>query len=215
MGFWGIFTPKNAVFNVKMRAFSQAEKHIMVNVYLTEKIFFANEISRRELFVKKITVSLLIVLTAFAVVFSAFAVNAPAEDSSKAGESIPDSTLIDYGYLKVFKEELKKEILDEIAQNGGLSGGSGYTDVSLTEGQMVILSPNCEIIFRGGSAVAVTSSCFDGEGITDVSVNTELFSGMPLEFGHIYYPSGSSAKKAILITGQTAHFTLKGSYEIV
>ncbi len=164
---------------------------------------------------KKISVSLLIVLTALAVTLSAFAVNAPAEDASAADAAVPDNTLIDYGYLKVFKEELKKEILAEIAENGGLSGGSGYTDVSLKEGQMVVLSPDCEIIFRGGSAVAITSACSEGEGITDISVNTEIFSGMALEFGHIYYPSGSSAKKAILITGQTAHFTLKGSYEIV
>ncbi len=165
---------------------------------------------------KKIIVSLVIVLVAFAVVFSAFAVNTPAENSSDSHSSVPDGALVDYGYLKVFKEELKKEILAEIAENGGLSGGSsGYTDISLEEGQMIVLSPDCEVIFRGGSAVAVTSACSEGEGITDISLNTEIFSGMGLEFGHIYYPSGSSAKKAILITGQTAHFTLKGSYEIV
>ncbi len=165
---------------------------------------------------KKIFVSLVIVLTALAVSVSAFGVNISADGSSDTEVSIPDSTLIDYGYLKVFKEQLKQEILAEIAENGGLSGGnSGYTDVTLEEGQMIVLSPDCEVIFRGGSAVAVTSDYNQGEGITDLSVNTEIFSGMALEFGHIYHPSESSAKKAILITGQSAYFTLKGSYEIV
>lgn len=170
---------------------------------------------------KKFIVSLLAVSVALVGFASAFALNISAEDASASESSVAavdnydvDNAPVSRDFLFKQLEEFKKQLLDEIGQ-GGFSGGSAYHDLTLTEGQMILLGADCEIIFRGGSASAITSSCKEGDGITDISAEAELFSGEALKFGHIYYPSGSDAKKAILITSSNAHFTLKGNYDIV
>ena len=146
-------------------------------------------------------------------VTSAFVISGAAENGG-AETSVPDNTLITYGYLQQFREELKQEILNELAQGGGVTVDSVYKDISLTAGQTIILSPDSEIIYRGGGAVAITSSNGEGEGLTDMSVGRELFSGASLEFGHIYFASASDSKKAVLVTGEKAYFTVRGDYDI-
>lgn len=150
-------------------------------------------------------------------VTGAFAISGAAEKNERAlsKDSIPDDTLITYGYLKQFKEELKQEILNEIAANGGsVTVESTYKDISLNVGQTLILSPETEVIYRGGGAVAVTSSNGQAQGLTDMSVGKELFSGELLEYGHIYFASATDSKKAILVTGDKAYFTVRGDYDI-
>lgn len=173
---------------------------------------------------KKFIVSLLAVSVALAVFASAFALSISAEDvsadeASKAVSAVDNFDVsnapVSRDFLFNQLEEFKKQLLAEIGEGGVSTGGSGYHDVTLTEGQMILLGADCEVIFRGGSASAITSSCNQGDGITDVSAETELFSGEALEFSHIYYPSGSDAKKAILVTSSNAYFTLKGTYDIV
>ena len=139
-----------------------------------------------------------------------------AENEAKDdGEfSIPADTPVTYGYLEKFKEELRKEIIDELTAGEGVKISGDYEDVTFDKGQIIIPASGTEIIYRGGGAEAVTSSKRALDGITDSSVNKELFSGDALEFGHIYYPSDSDAKKAIVITGEHAHFTIRGEYEV-
>lgn len=159
---------------------------------------------------KKFIVPLMIV--AICIVSMPFAM---VSSSAEGDVSIPDDTPVSYGYLLgEFKEQLKQELLAELAQDGGITLNSLYQDVSATEGQLILLSADCEVIYRGGGAVAVSSSDKANEGITDMSEQTELFSGEALEYGHIYYSSESESKKAILITGSKAYFTIRGSYEI-
>ena len=151
-------------------------------------------------------------------VTGAFAISGAAEKSERAlsEDSIPEGTLITYGYLEQFREELKQEILNEIAANGGsVTVESIYKDISLTSGQTLILSPETEIIYRGGGAVAITSSNDVAQGLTDMSASKEIFSGKALEYGHIYFASASDSKKAILVTGDKAYFTVRGDYDIV
>lgn len=135
--------------------------------------------------------------------------------SAEGDASIPDDTPVSYGYLLgEFKEQLKQELIAELANEGGITLNTLYQDVSAEEGQLILLSPNSEIIYRGGGAVAISSSGDEKEGITDMSEGTELFSGEPLEYGHIYYSSESESKKAVLVTGTKAYFTVRGDYEI-
>lgn len=134
--------------------------------------------------------------------------------SSSAEDKIPDDTLVNYGYLQKFKEELKQELIEELTAQGGITVTTTYEDVSFKEGQIIVLAPDCELIYRGGGAVVITSSKQENEGITDMAEGRELFSGEPLEYGHIYYASESESHKAILITGGTAYFTVRGDYEI-
>ena len=166
---------------------------------------------------KKFKIFFVVACILLLTVTGAFAINGAAEKSERAlsEDSIPDSTLITYGYLEQFREELKQEILNEIAANGGsVTVESIYKDISLTSGQTIILSPETEIIYRGGGAVAITSSNGESQGLTDMSVGKELFSGGALEYGHIYFASASDSKKAILVTGDKAYFTVRGDYDI-
>lgn len=148
------------------------------------------------------------------------ALNGSAENSSHGDavaiseESIPENTLITYGYLEQFREELKQEIIAELTASGGITVATAYNDISAREGQVIILAPDSELIYRGGGAVAITASNASGEGITDMSAGRELFSGERLEYGHIYYASESESRRAVLVTGSTAYFTVRGEYEI-
>ncbi len=168
---------------------------------------------------KKVIILLTALLTVIVLMASAFVLNGSAEKSSEEAaaaseSSIPENTLITYGYLQQFKEELKQEIINELTANGGITVETAYSDISLKEGQTLILSAESEVIYRGGGAIAITSSNLEGEGITDMSLGKELFSGVSLEYGHIYYASASDSKKAILVTGDTAYFTVRGDYDI-
>ena len=159
---------------------------------------------------------LLIPLLLAALVASAMPISAliSAAEANETSSAIPDDTAITYGYLKIFKEQLRQEIIAELTASGGITVTTDYEDISFSEGQMIILSPNAELIYRGGGAVAITSSNAQNEGLTDMSIGRELFSGESLEYGHIYYASESSSRKAVLITGGTAYFTVRGDYEI-
>ncbi len=138
-------------------------------------------------------------------------VKTSSESSSDA--LIPDETLVTYGMLLKLKDELKQEIIANFTENG-ITVQSTYNDIRVNEGELLILSPETEVIYRGGGAVAITSSNGKNEGITDMSGATEIFSGTALEYGHIYHASSSESKKAILVTGNSAYFTVRGEYEI-
>lgn len=130
-------------------------------------------------------------------------------------ESIPDDAVITYGYLQSILEELRLELLEELASAGGtVTIESAYKDMTLQKGDVLVLSTDCEAIFRGGNAAVITSTCHEGEGLTDLSVGTECFSGDLLQFGHIYYKTNGESRAYILITGDKASFTLRGTYEI-
>lgn len=138
---------------------------------------------------------------------------AKTASESNSDALIPDETLVTYGMLLKIKDELRQEIVSELLQDG-VSVQTTYNDICVNQGELLILSPDSEIIYRGGGAIAITSSEGQTEGITDMSANTEIFSGMPLEYGHIYHSSASEATKAILVTGDRAYFTVRGDYEI-
>lgn len=171
--------------------------------------------------VRKITVSL-IVVALVAILLPIAVMMTSAENGSDnqnisdlSQDFIPDDTAVTYGYLKMFKEQLRQELIDELTAQGGITVTTTYEDISLKQGEMLLLSPNSEIIYRGGNAVVVSSSANSTEGITDMSQNKELFSGEALEYGHVYFASASEAKKAVLVTGSNAYFTVRGDYEIV
>ena len=151
---------------------------------------------------------LILPLIAVLLVVSVYPILATASsaESARSEMNIPDDTLINYGYLQKFREELTAQ--------GGITVATEYKDVSFKEGQMILLAPDAEIIYRGGGAVVITSSGEENEGITDMAEGRELFSGEALEYGHIYYASESESRKAILVTGAKAHFTVRGDYEI-
>lgn len=146
---------------------------------------------------------------------SAETADGEAKNASESNSDalIPDETLVTYGMLLKIKDELRQEIVSELLQDG-ISVQTTYNDICVNQGELLILSPDSEIIYRGGGAIAITSSEGQTEGITDMSANTEIFSGMPLEYGHIYHSSASEATKAILVTGDRAYFTVRGDYEI-
>ena len=133
-------------------------------------------------------------------------------ESTKA--AIPDDAIVTYGALKEYLEQFKQEILQSIQPDQGGTQSGQYSEISVKQGSFIYIHENTELIYRGGGAAVITPTDTAGWGIKDMSMGTELFSGAPLEYGHIYYSDSANGKKAILITGATAYFTVKGDYEI-
>ena len=109
---------------------------------------------------KHVSVALAVFASAFALSISAEDVS--ADEASKAVSAVDNFDVsnapVSRDFLFNQLEEFKKQLLAEIGEGGVSAGGSGYHDVTLTEGQMILLGADCEVIFRGGSASAITSS---------------------------------------------------------
>lgn len=164
---------------------------------------------------------------AVAVLFAAvsFCVSAAGSEDT----SIDPDALITYGYLQSVLEDLKLEILAELSESiqngemslptdipqegGNITVGSTYSDVSFPNGTVLVLGSDAEAIFRGGDAVILTVSQAEGTGITDLSAGKECFSGEMLSFGHIYCKTETKSRAYILVTGDKAAFTMRGTYE--
>ena len=158
---------------------------------------------------------LLLLALTLALLFTGVMCALPLRVSADGETSIPDNAVVTYGYLQSVLEDLRLQLLEELAgQGGSITIESEYKEVSLKKGDILVLSTDCEAIFRGGSAAVITSTCKEGEGLTDLSMGTECFSGDLLAFGHIYYKTRGDSRAYILITGDKAAFTLRGTYEI-
>ncbi len=161
---------------------------------------------------RKILITLVaMLLSVLFVLGSVVVINA---ESTKT--AIPDDAIVTYGALKEYLEQFKQEILQSIQpdQTPNQGGNGQYSDISVNQGSFIYIYESTELIYRGGGAAVITPSDTAGWGITDMSEGREIFSGAPLEYGHIYYSDSAKGKKAILITGETAYFTVKGDYEI-
>ena len=165
---------------------------------------------------------------ALSVLFGALSLGVFAKGDGDS--SVDPNALITYGYLQSILEDLKLEILADISesiQNGSttvpsdtpddgdsdITVGSPYTDITFASGTVLVLGSDAEAIFRGGDAVVITVSQSEGTGITDLSAGLECFSGEMLSFGHIYYKTDKKSRAYILVTGDKAAFTMRGTYE--
>ena len=132
-----------------------------------------------------------------------------------SAEETEDDPLVTLSYVnEVLKPQIIAEVLEQLGDGVVVTGNSAYKDIFTEGGKMLRLGSDCEFIYRGGGAVIITTSTDMGDGVTDMSARTEFFSGKTLEFGHVYYASESDARKFILITGERAYFTIRGSYEV-
>ena len=126
-----------------------------------------------------------------------------------AEQSDDDYILVTPDYIEnVLKEQLRKELLGE-----GQLGQ--YHDAELTNGQIIALGEDCEIICRSTGVSAITTATGEGNGLADLSDGTEIFSGTSLTPGKMYFGGQNGSGKYILITGEKATLTLKGNYEII
>ncbi len=137
-------------------------------------------------------------------------INAFAEGET----SEEDYYLISASDLATLREDIRKEVLAEFQDKLDAALNTGYKEVEAMQGQVVVLAHDSEIICREGTAVAITSSNTEGEGLLDISVAKELFSGQRLERSHIYSVSESGSVVAVLVIGEKASFTIRGNYEI-
>lgn len=156
-------------------------------------------------------------LLAGLLLLSVFVLPASGAEASEGETSTP--ALVSIEYLQNQLEALRKELLAAIAgaSNGGASEEvpqGAYRDVTLPRGSVITLGDDAEVIFRGGNAVLLTVSSGEGEGATDLAAGEELFSGDALQFAHIYYKTTSHGRVSLLVTGERAAFTLKGTYAI-
>lgn len=137
-------------------------------------------------------------------------------------ESDPPA-LVSEEYLQKQLDALRKELLEAIGHASGDVSGlpdaeepqeGAYRDVTLPKGSVITLGEDAEVIFRGGYAVALTVSDQTDAGLTDLATGEETFSGDFLKFAHIYYKSAPDSRVSLLVTGEKAAFTLKGTYDI-
>lgn len=136
-----------------------------------------------------------------------------------SGAEADPPALVSQEYLQKQLDALRKELLEAIGNGSGLpvvgdTQESAYRDVTLSRGSVITLGENAEVIFRGGNAVVLTVSDQAGAGLTDLASEEEIFSGALLAFAHIYYKSAPNGRVSLLVTGEKAAFTLKGTYEI-
>ncbi len=158
---------------------------------------------------KKIILPLLLSLVmTVALILSAVTAFAETKDTSEE-----DYYLISAKDLETLREDIRKELLAEFQDELENANKAGYKEVTATRGQVVILAHDSELIYRGGGAVAITSSNSKNDGLTDISSEKEIFSGQKLDYCHIYV-SKSQSVKAVLVTGEQASFTIRGNYEI-
>ncbi len=152
------------------------------------------------------------VIPAFAATVLITAVLSAGASADPSGEtSIDDKALVTYGYLRTFREELKQEILNEIGNMGGTIS-SDYEEITLKCGDVISLAEGTEVIFRGGNAVTVCASDEDEAGFTDFSSSEQCGSGTFLQPGHIYYKTKAESVAYIVVTGDHAAFTIRGTY---
>lgn len=143
---------------------------------------------------------------------------APVSDTPAPVSDTP--VLVSQEYLQKQLEALRQELLEALAAGSGAPAGNGapkesvYRDVTLPRGSVIALGEDAEAIFRGGNAVVLTVSEGEGEGVTDLATGEELFSGALLQFAHIYYKSAPEGRAYLLVTGEKAAFTLKGTYAL-
>lgn len=156
---------------------------------------------------KRVFCAVVPALAASALLSAALLSGVSADPSGES--SIDDKALVTYGYLQAFREELKQEILNEIGTHGA---SSAYEEVELRRGEVLAVAEGTEIIFRGGTALAISASGQDGEGFTDLSSGDECFSGGRLQPGHIYYKTKAESIAYVVVTGERAVFTIRGTY---
>lgn len=137
-------------------------------------------------------------------------------------ESDPPA-LVSQEYLQKQLDALRKELLEAIGNAAGNASGApvteepqenAYRDLTLPRGSVITLEEDAEVIFRGGYAVVLTVSDQADAGLADLATGEELFSGGYLEFAHIYYKSAPDSRVSLLVTGEKAAFTLKGTYDL-
>lgn len=136
-----------------------------------------------------------------------------------SGEAGDPPALVSEEYLQRQLNALRKELLEAIGSAAGAPvtdtpQKSDYRDVTLPRGSVITLGEDAEVIFRGGYAVVLTASEEVSAGVKDLATGEEVFSGEPLQFAHIYYKSAPHSRVSLLVTGEKAAFTLKGTYDI-
>lgn len=88
------------------------------------------------------------------------------------------------GQITRAKAELAAQ-LDERIQSGAGTGtaASGYAVVSLSQGQRLVGTAGCEILFRSGTASCTAAA---NPGLIDLTGGREVNAGLPVEANHLY-----------------------------
>ncbi len=113
-------------------------------------------------------------------------------------------------------EALEKE-LDEkadVPQTPAASTESGYSVIYLTGGTELLATSVCTIILRSGSAEVV--SPFPTQGLTDITVGSELFAGNAMPTNHaVIVPRGGDGRGIRVTSSVGAYILVQGGYTVV
>lgn len=154
------------------------------------------------------------IVAAILCIILAVGVNA---DNAYSTENDP---LVTLSYVEKIKGQILSELLEEL--NTGTITVTGNTNVEyevveLQQGQKVMASSSCEIIFRSGKATVVVTSDANREnsiGLSDITGGVELLNGDEVPVNHyIIIPRADG--RGIEITSAAAYLMIRGEYEIV
>ncbi len=153
---------------------------------------------------------------------------APEYADAEEGGDMP--TLVSVEYLEEQLNALRRELLGELekakAELSAVKGpeteedakapqGNGYEEVTLKRGDVLTPDGGTEILCRGGDVLLLTLTEEPGGGLTDLTDGSECFSGALLRYAHLYRRSdGAGPEVDLLVTGEEASFTVKGTYAI-
>lgn len=144
---------------------------------------------------------------------------------ANAAESGDVPTLVSVEYLEEQLDALRRELLGELekvkaeladAQKPDAEAPSdGYREVTLRRGDVLTPDGDTEVLCRGGDVLLLTLTEEPGSGLTDLTDGAERFSGASLEYAHLYRRSdGAGPEVDLLVVGEEASFTVKGTYAI-
>ncbi len=146
---------------------------------------------------------------------------------ANAAESGDAPTLVSVEYLEEQLDALRRELLGELEKvkaelaearepdADAEAPSDGYREVTLKRGDVLTPDGDTEVLCRGGDVLLLTLTEEPGSGLTDLTDGTERFSGAPLAYAHLYRRSdGSGPEVDLLVVGEEASFTVKGTYAI-
>ena len=117
---------------------------------------------------------------------AALCLTASAETTADVSVDGDTDPLVTLSYVnEVLKPQIIAEVLEQLGRGTTVTSSTNYGDITLESGKMLMLGANCEFIYRGGGAVIITTSTSKGDGVSDMSIEVESFSGTSLVYGHI------------------------------
>ena len=152
----------------------------------------------------------LLLLTVIIFTIGSFA----AGDSSYSTEKDP---LVSLSYVESLREKIVNDLYSRIDDGTMKELLNTFHYVMLTKGQQLVSKGSCEIILRAGTGTVEITDQLNinaGVGFSDLTGACEVTNGMSVARNHLLMSSAGDGR-IINVTSNTAHFMVRGDYQVV